>query len=167
MQACFGLTPKPPKKDVIRYLMNANKYLRYGAVLDNTHPEDQIRQFVIFVSLADGKIKINEPPIRNSGIKGGMFLKSSLVQRPGCDRNMPEYYEPKDFVIGAILTIQAHRFRIVSADLYVYRYMQEHPEMFSPEAIDGVRNYCLLNDNLSEEIKVCTSLSYTYTFTQL
>lgn len=154
--------PKPPKKDVITYVLNANKFLRYGATLDNTHPEDQIREFIIYISLADGKIKIMEPPIRNSGIKGGMFLSARLVMRPGCDRNMPEYYEPKDFWIGKIVTIYSHRFRIVSADLYVYRYMQEHPEMFEPEAVDGVRNYLLLNGKLREDLKVYNDFTIDY-----
>lgn len=146
--------PKPPKKDMISYVLNANKFLRYGARLDNVHPEDQIRRFIIYLSLADGTIKIMEPVIRNSGIIGGMFLSSRKVVRPGCDPNMPDYYEPKDFWIGKIVTIYAHRFLIESADLYVYRYMQEHPEMFAPETVAGVMNYLLLNGDLKEDLKV-------------
>lgn len=42
-------------------------------------------------------------------------------------------------VLGAVLTINCFRFKIVNADAAVYHYMQEHPDMFSPEAIDGVR----------------------------
>lgn len=153
LASCYGLSPKPPKKDVIRFLMNANKNLRFGCVLDTAHPEDQIRQFILVYSLADGKIKINEPPIRNSGIQGGKFLNAQLIVKPGSDPNFPEYYCAKDFCIGAILNIYKHRFRIVSADLYAYRYMMEHPEMFSPAAIDSVRNYCLLNGHLKEDIQ--------------
>lgn len=153
LASCFGLTPKAPRKDIVCLLMNANKYLRFGAVLDNVHPEDSIRQFVIFLSLADGKIKINEPPIRNSGIRGGLFLKSELITRPGTDPKMPEYYGPRDFHIGATLIIHSHRFRIVSADLFVYRYMQEHAEMFAPEAIEGVRNFCLLHGDLAVDMR--------------
>lgn len=133
--------------------MNANKNLRFGCVLDTAHPEDQIRQFILIYSLADGKIKINEPPIRNSGIQGGKFLNAQLIVKPGSDPNFPEYYSAKDFSIGATLIIHTHRFRIVSADLYAYRYMMEHPEMFSAAAIDSVRNYCLLNGHLKEDIQ--------------
>lgn len=154
MASCFGLTPKSPKKDVIQYLLNANKHLRFGCILDTAHPEDQIRKFILIYSLADGQLKINEPPIRNSGIQGGKFLQSQMVVKPGSDPNCPDYYTAKDFFINAVLTIHCHRFRIVSADLYVYRYMQQHPEMFSAHAIDGVRNYCLLNGNLKEDIRV-------------
>lgn len=153
LASCFGLTPKAPRKDVICYLMNANKYLRFGAILDNVHPEDSIRQFVIFISLADGKIKINEPPIRNSGIKGGLFLKSQMITRPGTNPKLPEYYGPRDCYIGATLIVHSHRFRIISADLFVYRYMQEHAEMFAPEAIAGVRNFCLLHGDLAADMR--------------
>lgn len=31
--------------------------------------------------------------------------------------------------------------------------MKEHPEMFSPDAIDGIRNYCLLHGNLNDDLK--------------
>lgn len=133
--------------------------MRYGATLDNVHPEDQIRRFIIFISLADGTIKIMEPPIRNSGIIGGLFLSARKVKRPGCDPNMPNYYEPKDFWIGQVVTIYSHRFRIDSADLYVYRYMQDHQEMFASETIEGVRNYLLLNGDLKHDLKVNKTIS--------
>lgn len=42
-------------------------------------------------------------------------------------------------ISGAVLTINCFRFKIVHADAAVYRYMQENPEMFSPEVIEGVR----------------------------
>lgn len=153
LASCYGLTPKPPKKDVITYLLNANKYLRYGACLDNAHPEDKIRKFIINFSLADGRITITEPQIRNSGITGGRFLAAQKVWRPNCDPNNPDYYTPKDLYIGAILIINCHRFRIESADLYVYYYMREHPEFFTPEAIASVRNYHLAECNLKDELK--------------
>lgn len=42
-------------------------------------------------------------------------------------------------ILGAVLTINFFRFKIVNADAAVYHYMQEHPEMFSPETIERVR----------------------------
>lgn len=47
------------------------------------------------------------------------------------------------FFIGAILFINARRFKIISADTFVYQYMQEHPEFFSPEAVEGVRQFLM------------------------
>ncbi|KAJ6636335.1 EF-hand domain-containing protein 1 [Pseudolycoriella hygida] len=149
--SCLNLHPKTPKKDLIRYLVNANKYLRFGCVLDTAHPEDKARHFVMKYSLADGTMSLNEPPIRNSGIQGGKFLSSQLVVKPGCDLNVPEYYSAKDFYIGATLTIHSHRFKIVSADLYVYRYMKENSELFSEDSIAGVRDFLSRNGHLREE----------------
>lgn len=121
--------------------------------MDTTHPEDAIRKFVLTFNLADGKIKIDEPPIRNSGIIGGKFLGSQLVWKPDCNPNTPEYYAAKDIYIGATLNIYCHRFKVISCDLYVYRYMKEHPELFTPDIINDVRNYHLVNGNLSDEIE--------------
>lgn len=42
-------------------------------------------------------------------------------------------------ILGAVLTINCFRFKIVHADAAVYHYMQENSEMFSPEVIEGVR----------------------------
>lgn len=100
LASCKGLTPKAPKKDIITYLMNAHKSLRFGCILDNVHPEDAVRKFILTYSLADGTISINEPPIRNSGIIGGRFLAAQLIVKPGSNPNMPEYYTSKDFYVG-------------------------------------------------------------------
>uniref|UniRef100_A0A8D8E469 EF-hand domain-containing protein 1 n=1 Tax=Culex pipiens TaxID=7175 RepID=A0A8D8E469_CULPI len=148
-----SLVPRSPRKDVVTYLVNMNKHLRYGCVLDNAHPEDTIRKFVLSLSLADGTITIMESTIRNSGIRGGRFLSPTKVWKPDCDPNAPEYYTAKDFYIGAIIIVHAHRFRIVSSDLYVYRYMQAHPEMFSTTAIETVQAYLLAEGHLKEDLR--------------
>lgn len=72
LQNTLTFLPKPPRKDVIRQLLNANKYLRYVMKFDVVHPEDEIRKFILKYSLADGCCYIYEPPIRNSGISGIM-----------------------------------------------------------------------------------------------
>lgn len=102
LQSCFGLVPKPPRKDVKTYLLNANKYLRFSCVLDTAHPEDVNRYFILKYSLADGKIAIIERPQPNSGIQSGKFLQPQLVIKPGCDPNLPEYYTAKDLFIGKL-----------------------------------------------------------------
>ncbi|XP_053659906.1 EF-hand domain-containing protein 1-like [Anopheles marshallii] len=155
-----SLVPKSPKKDVITYLVNVNKFLRYGCVLDTAHPEDKIRKFVLSLSLADGTITIMESSIDNSGIRGGRFLSPRKVWLPGCNPDEPEYYTAKDLYIGATMVVFAHRFKIVSADLYVYRYMQAHPEIFSPMAIDSVRNYLLGEGHLKDDLRQATEEEY-------
>lgn len=83
LQNTLTFLPKPPKKDVIKQLVNANKYLRYEMVMDDIHPEDSIRRFILSYSLADGTCSIREPPIKNSGILGGKYLRSSYLVKPG------------------------------------------------------------------------------------
>ncbi|XP_075982784.1 EF-hand domain-containing protein 1-like [Anticarsia gemmatalis] len=153
LQSCFGLLPKPPHKDVIKYNLNANKNLRYLCELDWIHPEDDGRKFVLSYSLADGTIKIGEIPRRNSGITGGKFLKSMKLQTPESDPNFPTYFTPERFFIGAIVPVFKHRFRIIGCDLFVYRYMSANPEKFPQEVIDNVRNYHLREGNLKDEFE--------------
>lgn len=104
-------------------------------------------------SLSDGFIQIIELAVPNSGIAGGKFLNSRKLAKPDSNPNRPDYYTPKDLYIGALVKVFATRFVITSADLYVYRYMQAHPELFSPEVIDNVRLYHLKEGNLREDLK--------------
>nr|CAI5819354.1 unnamed protein product [Callosobruchus analis] len=153
LQNTLTFLPKPPKKDVMRQILNANKYLRYEMEMDAVHPEDTIRRFVLVYSLADGTCKVIEPPIKNSGILGGTYLKSSLLVKPGSDPLNPSYYTPADFYIGAIITIFSQRFKIVGADLYVYRYMEANENKFPCEVIENLRNYMYTKGYLKDDEK--------------
>lgn len=133
--------------------MNSNKLLRYGCILDTAHPEEKDRQFILNYNLGDGNISIIERAIPNSGIMGGKFLSSRRIVRPHSNPDKPDYYEPKDFVIGEKIFIFAHRFIVTSADLNVYRYMQANPQMFTPEAIESVRMYNLKEGNLKDDLR--------------
>ncbi|CAG9840580.1 unnamed protein product [Diabrotica balteata] len=152
LQNTLSFLPKAPKKDVMRQLVNANKYLRYELVMDTVHPEDSIRKFVMSYSLADGTCKILEPPIRNSGILGGKYLSATLLKKPGSDPLNLDYYSPLDFYIGAIISVFNQRFKIVGADLYVYRYMQANANKFPCEVIENLRNYMFNKGYLKEDV---------------
>lgn len=131
--------------------MNANRILRYGCILDTAHPEDKGRRFIMTYSLADGNISLME--LSSPGLVAGKFLSSRKVPKPQSNPNKPEYYTPKDFAIGTIIYIYSHRFIITSADLYVYSYMQAHPEKFSPQIIESVRMYNLKEGNLKGDVR--------------
>lgn len=165
MASCLRLVPKPPRKDVVKYLLYANKYLRFGCVLQNSTPDDLKRKFILNFSLADDTISIYEPQVRNSGIQGGRFLSSQLVVKPGGNPDEPEYYTSKDLYIGTVLIIHRHEFRLVTADLAVYRHMREHPELFSEEAVNGVREFLLGEEKLDSRLKVFFILN-TFEFLQ-
>lgn len=128
------------------------QFLRYGCVLDTAFPEDQGRTFIMMYSLADHTIQIVERFAENSGISGGKFLYPRKLWKPDCDPNNPDYYTASDLYIGAMIYVFAHRFKIVSADLYVYRYMQNYPEQFTAECVESVRQYLLLQGHLQEDL---------------
>ncbi|XP_057671863.1 EF-hand domain-containing protein 1-like [Diorhabda carinulata] len=157
LQNTLTFLPKPPRKDVMKQLLNANKFLRYEMVMDTVHPEDTIRKFVLNYSLADGTCKIMEPPIKNSGILGGKYLQSTLLKKPGSDPLNPDYYSPVDFYIGAVISVFNQRFTIVGADLHVYRYMESNPGKFPCEVIENIRNYMFdkgyLKDDVEDQMK--------------
>jgi hypothetical protein len=150
LASCYNLVPKAPKKDIVTYLVNANKTLRYGCILD---PHEKDRKFILSYNLSDGTIQIVELAVPNSGIAGGKFLSNRKIVHPLSNPKKPEYYTPKDLYIGALLKVFATRFIITSADLYVYRYMMSHPELFSSEIIENVRMYHLLEGNLRDDLK--------------
>ncbi|XP_076253920.1 EF-hand domain-containing protein 1-like [Rhynchophorus ferrugineus] len=152
LQNTLTFIPKPPRKDVIKQIVNANKHLRYEMKMDAVHPEDTIRRFILLYSLSDGSCKIQEPPIRNSGILGGKYLRSTLLIKPGSDALNPELYTPVDFYIGATILVYGQRFIITGADLYVYRYMQENSSKFPCEVIENMRNWMFSQGYLKDDI---------------
>ncbi|KAJ9588707.1 hypothetical protein L9F63_017999 [Diploptera punctata] len=103
LQSCLTVTiPVPPKKDVVRYVYNINKYLRYEAIMDWVHPEDKNRKFVFSYCLSDCSITINEIPQRNSGFMEGTYLRATRVPKPGTNLDDPDYYTPVDLYIGDV-----------------------------------------------------------------
>ncbi|EFA04366.1 EF-hand domain-containing protein 1-like Protein [Tribolium castaneum] len=153
LQNTLTFMPKPPRKDVVKQILNANKYLRYEMKMDDIHPEDSIRRFLLLYSLGDNTCKIFEPPIENSGIIGGKYLRSTLLPKPNTNPLDPEYYSPIDFYIGATITVFQQRFIITGADLYVYRYMQANSSKFPCEVIENIRNYMFNKGYLKDDIE--------------
>ncbi|CAF0755677.1 unnamed protein product [Adineta ricciae] len=141
MQNCLRLQPDRPKKDYVKLMENDHRILRYEAVLDSPREDDKLRKFVISYHLGDDTISIHEPPQRNSGIIGGRFLERTRVSKPGTSTEYPEYYGPSDFHIGATVEVFRQRFIIRSADLYVLKYAEEHPEQFSPAVLQSLREH--------------------------
>lgn len=121
--------------------------------MEEIHPEDSIRRFILNYNLADGTCYIFEPPIRNSGIMGGKYLRYEMVSKPGSDPLNPDYYTPVDFYIGAIIEVHKQRFIITGCDLHVYRYMMANPSKFPCEVIENVRNYLYNEGHLDEDIE--------------
>lgn len=154
---CLSLIPKPPKKDVVRQLINFPKKLRYSMEMDAVHPEDRNRDFILEYNLSDGTILVQELEKRNSGRREGCFLRATLVPKPNTGRDNPEYYTPQDLFIGARVNFFNHYFIIRGADLFVYRYIEANPDKFPCEIRNNIRDYFvkenLLSDDISIEVK--------------
>lgn len=146
--------PKPPKKDVVRQLLNFPKKLRYAMRMDAIHPEDRDRDFLLEYNLFDGMITVQELFKHNSGRREGCFLKSTLIPKPNTGRDNPEYYTPRDFYVGAMINIFNHYFIINNVDLFVYRYIEANPEKFPLEVRDNIRDHLVQQNLLSDDIRV-------------
>eukprot|EP00752_Nemacystus_decipiens_P010592 g9432.t1 len=75
----MGLSLEPLTKEVNqeeyeRFLKGDKKVLRFQAKLRNVTNNDKTRDFVINYFLADDTLSVFEPPVRNSGVVGGLFL---------------------------------------------------------------------------------------------
>ncbi|XP_060640731.2 EF-hand domain-containing protein 1 isoform X1 [Anolis sagrei] len=162
LQNCFSLVPQPPRKNIIRMLENDRKVLRYAVRLESPRPEDEKRQFVLSYCLATDMISIYEPPVRNSGIIGGKYLGKTRVPKPGSSTENPVYYEPSDFVVGAMVEVFGHRFIIVDVDEYVMNYIEENLESFPAAVVESMRNHFAPRRAAKEALKKIPSHeSYT------
>ncbi|CAF3329328.1 unnamed protein product [Rotaria socialis] len=157
MQNCLRLQPERPKKDYVKLMENDHRVLRYEAVLDSPREDDRSRKFIISYRLGDDTITIHEPPQRNSGMIGGRFLERTRVSKPGSTLERPQFYGPCDFYIGATVEVFRQRFVICSADLFVLKYAEEHPEQFTPAVIESLRQH-LSNETGRPDARLTTNI---------
>ncbi|XP_069873404.1 EF-hand domain-containing protein 1 isoform X2 [Dipodomys merriami] len=141
IQNCFALIPKPPRKDIVKMLINDNKVLRYLAALESPIAEDKERRFIFSYFLATDMISIFEPPVRNSGIIGGKYLGRTRIIKPNSTADSPVYYSPSDFYIGAVIDVFGHRFTILDTDEYVLKYMESNAAQYTQEALASIQGH--------------------------
>lgn len=119
LRSCTGgLNPPPPRKDH-KMRDKSGVILRFNAQLVSDKPDDTSRRFVIQFFMEDDTISIREPPVRNSGVMGGSFLRRHTIKRPN-----GECYSAKDMYVGNIVDIVGHRFLLLNADEYSYKLME-------------------------------------------
>jgi hypothetical protein len=97
-------------------------------------PEDIERSFIIQVHLEDDTIQIREPPRRNSGHKGGIFLNRSVIEPHDGSKGV----HPEDLYLGATVAIRSHRFVVHDADEYTLRYMEENHKQWQLSSLVNV-----------------------------
>lgn len=112
--------PTHPPKDGAKLKSLQGLVLRYLANLNDPKPADITRKFIIQVHLEDDTIQIREPPQRNSGHNGGIFLARGKVDNLETNK----YMQPQDIHIGACVSILSHKFNVLDADEYTIKYME-------------------------------------------
>lgn len=136
LQSCLSLIPQPPRPQPGRHLPQdtglERTQLRFVATMDSALPTDTSRQFIITYYLVDDTVAVFEQRQRNSGIMGGKFLERRKQKTIDGTRNLDAH----DFVVGERVMLGGHKFVLVDADEFAYRFMYDHnfPES-SPPAI--------------------------------
>jgi hypothetical protein len=153
IQTCKGsLQPKSIRKDEAKLRKYQGMILRYFCSIKNPKSEDNFRKFIISIYLEDDTISISEPPIRNSGHKGGVFLS-----RSGLTNNQNRTINPKDLFVGADIHICAIDFCIHDADEYTQRYMSENSHLWECSNIDNVIQKLLLRKDILQRLILLTT----------
>merc|ERR1711988_1313029 len=85
LQNCLSLMPevaKYPNNDLQRFIDHEGAILRFEATMISSLPEVASRRFIISYYIRDFTIAVYEPPVRNSGVIGGVFLKRERLPHP-------------------------------------------------------------------------------------
>lgn len=126
LASCLRLTPRPPRRDIKKLLVDADKVMRFEARMVNDRLEDDNRRFIVAIYLADNSVCVWELKQRNSGHSEGKFAVKSKKQNPATGTS----FQPADFYIGAVLEVTACPFLLTGADEAALVYMEEHVDEF-------------------------------------
>lgn len=131
-QSCLHLQMKPARKDVAKILANDMKKLQLSARLVGASSTDADRLFFISVYMADDTLAVFEPAQKNSGVLGGRFL--ARKQYPKGGSGSAGYgsgpFLPPDFYVGAEITLNNFRFKVIDVDESSLKIMEADPAQF-------------------------------------
>jgi hypothetical protein len=106
--------------------------LRFGAKMISNIRENNDRVFNISYHLADDTISVFELPCRNFGFVAGEFIGKAKFYLPGQEKytaERPVPYTSQHFYLGATLILRDFCFKIVSADLFALKFMEDNKEL--------------------------------------
>jgi hypothetical protein len=124
---CISLHPKPPRKDIVKYVQRDGQVLRFAAKFRNPAPQDRFRKFVIAFYLADDSVAVFELRQRNSGFGEGKFIERTRVQNVKEGR----YFIASDFKLGEVITINGFEFITSEADEFALNLMEAESDAFT------------------------------------
>lgn len=137
MRSCVGsLMPGPPPAK--KY--GENRQISFFASLLSGGQDDVDRRFVITYYVTDNTLKVQEPPIRNSGFNGGVFLSRRAVK---AESGEPLLYS--HLYVGCKLQVLKHRFLLLDANDATFRWMEDKmlPRANCYSILDKIRPYVI------------------------
>lgn len=120
LKSCIG--PLVPRASTIRLGENVDStILSFSAILAYDPDVEAGRKFIFSYYCADGTMKIQEPPVRNSGFGGGQYLSRRKIKKEN-----GQYLTFKDIAIGEEIKIFSQIFLITGADNGTKAYLKSH-----------------------------------------
>ncbi|KAG8445855.1 hypothetical protein GDO86_010589, partial [Hymenochirus boettgeri] len=134
----YGQARPAPASDFIpSYVAFDKKVLRFDGYFQETVPLSpaehyRVRKVCLYYYLEDDSISVVEPPVENSGIPQGTFIRRQ--RHPKNDNGDP--YHWKDLNVGINVTLYSRTFRLINCDKFTQEYLEsEGIELNSPEEI--------------------------------
>jgi hypothetical protein len=106
--------PAPVKK------LGENKVLSFWCSLLSGGIDDVDRRFVLTYYVQDQTLKIVEPPVRNSGFAGGVFLSRRPIKHPNGD-----LITERDIYVGCRLKVLKHEFLLLDTNETTLHWMED------------------------------------------
>lgn len=100
--------------------------------------------------LEDDTFQIREPPLRNSGHKGGIFL--SRVKLENHDGSKTPILETNDLHVGANVTILSHSFDIFDCDQFTFKYMEGNAHLWSYSNLNHVTKKLITKKSIIQRL---------------
>lgn len=128
MGSVHNLEPKQCETVDSKRLYRYGSYqLKWRAKMISDKPQDQDRKFVITHWMADQGVMVYEEVDRNSGFQPGKFMeKSTILNNPATGKN----YEPEDFVVGEVVTINGFNYTITEIDGRAEAYLKSGKHVY-------------------------------------
>ncbi|VVC44047.1 Uncharacterised domain DM10,Domain of unknown function DUF1126 [Cinara cedri] len=147
LRNCVSFRLQPPKSNFLNFIKNLNNILRYKMKMVPVNKEDHDRPFCMEFNLANDKMTILEKASR--GFLKGKFMSAFRLRKPGFPVEENIFYGPKDFAIGSKIHVRGSVFSIVDLDEWTYQFMIKNPDIFTQDAIEGVKDH-FINKRLLE-----------------
>ena len=122
LRSCVGtLQTRAP---IVKALGQNHIYNFKAKIVECKSPDDVEREFIFSYYFLDNTLRVTEPPLRNSGFMGGVFLSRRKLRLPN-----GEHLLPNDLYVGKKIELSQRVFQLVETDERTLRTMEEtgHP----------------------------------------